>query len=105
MLQHSSIQPKNSYSPRRAFSGVLSRVAVSGVIVIGLFWLLLATYPTAALAHPLDEYYQVTYILVAPARVTLKIELYPGVLVAPQLLNFVDADRNDDISTAEARAS
>jgi ABC-type nickel/cobalt efflux system permease component RcnA len=36
--------------------------------------------------------------------VTLKIELYPGLLVAPQLLAFIDADRNDDISAAEARA-
>jgi ABC-type nickel/cobalt efflux system permease component RcnA len=56
------------------------------------------------LAHPLDEFYQVTYITVAPQRVTLKIELYPGVLVAPQLLTLIDADQDDDISAAEAQA-
>ena len=73
------------------------------LVTIGLLGLLLS-YPSSALAHPLDEFYQVTYITVAPQRVTLKIELYPGVLVAPQLLTLIDADQDDDISAVEAQA-
>ena len=71
--------------------------------LMGLSGLLLS-YPSSALAHPLDEFYQVTYISVSPERVTLKIELYPGVLVAPQLLALIDTDRDDTISDAEAQA-
>ena len=60
--------------------------------------------PPAALAHPIDEFYEVTYINVAPQRVTLKIELYPGVLVAPQLLAMLDPNQDDLITPAEAQA-
>lgn len=55
-------------------------------------------------SHPLDEFYQATYIIVAPRQVTFQIELYPGVLVAPQLLPVLDPDRDDEISEAEAEA-
>jgi hypothetical protein len=54
--------------------------------------------PARAAAHPLDEFYQVTYITVAPNRIILKIELYPGVLVAPQRLPLLDSNQDDLIS-------
>ncbi len=67
-----------------------------------LLWLIIA--PTFARAHPLDEYYQVTTINVAPNRVTLSVELYPAVLIAPQLLPLIDADENEQISETEQTA-
>ncbi len=72
---------------------------LSGLVLIGC-WLTLS--PPLAVAHPLDEFYQVTYITVAPQRLTFKIELYPGVLVAPQLLLSLDPNRDDQISDSEA---
>lgn len=55
----------------------------------------------ASAAHPLDEYYQVTYITVAPNRINLSIELYPSVLIAPQLLSVIDANQDDQLTPAE----
>jgi ABC-type nickel/cobalt efflux system permease component RcnA len=55
-------------------------------------------------AHPLDEFYQVTFITVAPDRINLKVELYTGVLIAPQILTLVDGDQDEQISEAEKRA-
>jgi ABC-type nickel/cobalt efflux system permease component RcnA len=61
-------------------------------------------FPPVAAAHPLDEYYQVTYITVVPNRITLQIELYPGVLIAPRVLALIDTDQDDRLSEAESRA-
>ncbi len=60
--------------------------------------------PLLAAAHPLDEYYQVTYVTVAPRRVNLAVELYPSVLIAPQILSLIDADLDDAITPAEQEA-
>jgi nickel/cobalt exporter len=60
--------------------------------------------PPAALAHPLDEFYQVTYVVVAPTRITLQIEQYPGVLIAPRLLALIDTNHDDAISDQESQA-
>lgn len=61
-------------------------------------------FPASAIAHPIDEFYEVTYIKMAPNRITLTIELYPGVLVAPQILALVDPNGDETISEAEAQA-
>ncbi len=71
--------------------------------VTALLWLL-GLMPGAALAHPLDEFYQVTYLILNADRVTLKIELYPGVLVAPRLLPLLDSNQDDVLSQAEMEA-
>ncbi len=70
------------------------------MVLIGVLFL----FPPAATAHPLDEYYQVTYITVVPNRITLQIELYPGILIAPRILALIDTDQDDRISEAESRA-
>ncbi|GIK37242.1 MAG: hypothetical protein BroJett011_10750 [Chloroflexota bacterium] len=73
---------------------------------IGWFWFigLFLIFPSAAAAHPLDEFYQVTYITMAPNRITLQIELYTGVLIAPQVLAMIDTNQDDRISEAESQA-
>ena len=60
--------------------------------------------PSRSVAHPLDEFYQVTFITVGANRAEFTIELYPGVLVAPQLLALLDVDDDDQISEEEAQA-
>lgn len=64
---------------------------------------LLAT-PLTALAHPLDQYLQATYITVAPAQLVVELDLSPGVLVAPQALALLDTDGDQQLSDAEGRA-
>ncbi len=71
--------------------------------LVALLWLL-GLMPGAAMAHPLDEFYQVTYLILNADRVTLKIELYPGVLVAPRLLPLLDSNQDDVLSQAEMEA-
>lgn len=97
----SAPQPNKQSLQRRRFRLLTARGLGWPVLAGILIWLV--TFRANVQAHPLDEFYQVTYLIVAPDQITLKIELYPGVLVAPQLLALVDTDRNDDISTAEAR--
>ncbi|GIK41034.1 MAG: hypothetical protein BroJett011_48670 [Chloroflexota bacterium] len=69
-------------------------------------WLIVVwlVFPQASAAHPLDEFYQVTYVTIAANRITLRIEQYTGVLIAPQILKLVDTDQDDFISTAESQA-
>jgi len=98
-----SAPQQNKYNWQCHRFGLLTGAGMSRLFILGLL-VQLMIFPVNALAHPLDEFYQVTYITVAPNRVTLKIELYPGILVAPQLLTTIDSDQNDDISTAEAQA-
>ncbi len=68
---------------------------------IGLWIFIILLLPAAAAAHPLDEYYQVTTIKMAPNRITLAVELYPAVLVAPQLLPLMDTDGDETLSETE----
>jgi hypothetical protein len=70
--------------------------------LIGLISLL--ALPPAAAAHPLDELFQVTYVVMAPNRITLQLELYPGVLIASQVLALIDTNSDDRISESESRA-
>ena len=73
--------------------------------LVGLIVLLMTALPTTvAVAHPIDEYVQNTYIDLAPDRTTLQIDLTPGVLVAPEVVALIDADGNGEISEAEGEA-
>lgn len=84
----------------------------SVVIARGFSWWLVVWLGLAAWlalisgvkAHPLDEFYQATFITVAPDRINLTVELYTGVLIAPQILVMVDSDQDAQISEAEKRA-
>ncbi len=60
--------------------------------------------PTVALAHPLDEVVQGSYLTLTPGQVTLQLDISPGVLVADTVLRRLDADNNGKISTGEANA-
>lgn len=80
---------------------LLSRTKVIGLL-LALALLLAAGGPASA--HPLDEFYQVTFLTVGPGRVSFVVELYTGVLVAPQVLAMIDTDADDRISEPEALA-
>jgi ABC-type nickel/cobalt efflux system permease component RcnA len=74
--------------------------------LLGLISLLTSVLLPAekALAHPLDEYVQNTYIDLAPDRTTLELNLTPGVLVAPQVVALIDTDGDGEISETEGDA-
>lgn len=61
-------------------------------------------FPPRVEAHPLDEFYQATFITIVPNRITMQIELYTGVLVASQILPMIDTNQDDIISEAEGQA-
>jgi hypothetical protein len=60
--------------------------------------------PAAALAHPLDEVVQGSYLTLAPGQVTLQLDISPGAQVADSVLRRLDADNDGKISGGEARA-
>lgn len=76
------------------------------LLSVGLFpiVILLLAFPASAAAHPLDEFFQAVYIRVAPNRVTLQVELYTGVLIAPRILALIDTNGDETISTQESLA-
>ena len=59
---------------------------------------------TTTSAHRLDEYLQATRVAINRDRVDLEIDLTPGVAVADQVLERIDADRDGRISNDEASA-
>jgi hypothetical protein len=64
----------------------------------------LLLFPATALAHRLDEYLQATRLAFARDRIVLKIDLTPGVDVAPTVIARIDSSRDGRISEVEARA-
>jgi nickel/cobalt transporter (NicO) family protein len=84
------------------FSKLSSRA--SWIFLAVWFGVYLSLGPIGARAHPLDEFYEVTFITVAPAQINLKVELYTGVLIAPQILALIDGDQDEQISEVEAQA-
>lgn len=66
-----------------------------------LLWVMLSS---VVQAHPLDELHQITYVLLSPDHITLRLELYPGLAIAPQFLGELDANHDDTISEAERAA-
>lgn len=65
---------------------------------------ILLMFPGAALAHRLDEYLQATRLSLALDRLVLKIDLTPGVEVAPVIFARINTNRDGRISAAEGRA-
>ena len=60
--------------------------------------------PITARAHRLDEYLQAARLALAPDQVLLKIDLTPGVDVAPAIFALINTDRDGLISEAEGKA-
>jgi hypothetical protein len=61
-------------------------------------------YSPSASAHRLDEYLQATRLSIDIDRVTLEVDLTPGVSVAPQLIAWIDTNRDGQISAVERAA-
>ena len=57
-----------------------------------------------ARAHRLDEYLQATRLSIDVERVSLEIDLTPGVAVAPEVFAWIDTNRDSQISNAEGEA-
>lgn len=66
--------------------------------------ILLLALPASAAAHPLDEFFQAVYIRMAPNRITLQVELYTGVLIAPRILALIDTNGDSVVSPEEGQA-
>jgi hypothetical protein len=64
-------------------------------------WLLL---PAAGGAHRLDEYLQASRLGIERDRVSVEIDLTPGVAVADKVFAWIDTDRDTRVSAAEADA-
>jgi hypothetical protein len=80
-------------------AGVAPRAArLIAALCLALGW------SSAVHAHRLDEYLQATRIDLSSDRIRLEIDLTPGVIVAPSVLEAIDTDRDQQISTAEADA-
>jgi len=60
--------------------------------------------PVTARAHRLDEYLQAARLSLAPDHILLKIDLTPGVDVAPAIFALINTDRDGRISKAEEKA-
>jgi hypothetical protein len=71
-----------------------------GLAALGV-WLLL---PSAGSAHRLDEYLQASRLGIERDRVSVEIDLTPGVAVAHEVFAWIDADGSGGISPAEADA-
>ncbi len=74
------------------------KILLAGLIVVLLAW------PSSTGAHPLDEFYQVTYVGVGSHRITLQIEQYTGILIAPQIVTLVDTSGDNQVSENESQA-
>jgi hypothetical protein len=74
---------------------MIHRLAAVAVLVL---------LPIAAYAHRLDEYLQATRLSIGVARVDVEIDLTPGVSVARDVFDVIDADRDGRINAAERDA-
>jgi hypothetical protein len=66
--------------------------------------IILLMFPATILAHRLDEYLQATRLAVAPDGIVLKIDLTPGIDVAPLVFSLINTNHDGRISPAEGRA-
>ena len=66
--------------------------------------LILMALPVTARAHRLDEYLQATRLLLAQDHILLRIDLTPGVDIAPAIFALVNTDHDGRISEAEGKA-
>jgi hypothetical protein len=60
--------------------------------------------PAAAGAHRLDEYLQATRVAVGVERVSVDVDLTPGVSIAPQITASIDTNADGDLSSTEVAA-
>jgi len=74
--------------------------ALAVVSFIGL----LSAFGATASAHRIDEYLQAARLAIAPDRITLEMDLTPGVDVAPLIFALINTNHDGMISEAEARA-
>jgi hypothetical protein len=65
---------------------------------------ILVMFPLTILAHRLDEYLQATRLDLAVDHIVLKMDLTPGVDVAPLIFALINTNRDGRISENEARA-
>lgn len=75
-----------------------SRARTVAVLVV------LLMRPAAASAHRLDEYLQATRVGIDANRVTLEIDLTPGVSIAKQVTSWIDTNGDGQLSQAEGLA-
>ena len=61
-------------------------------------------FPCESAAHSLDEYLQAARVSLAPDRITLHVDLTPGVSIAAPVVAMLDRDGDGTISPAEAEA-
>ena len=66
--------------------------------------MLLIVVASTAHAHRLDEYLQATRIAIATNRISLSIDLTPGVAIYDQLIVVIDRDHDGRVSRQEATA-
>lgn len=60
--------------------------------------------PSPAAAHRLDEYLQAARVAVGVDRVSIDVDLTPGVSIAPQVTAWIDTNTDGDVSSTEAAA-
>jgi hypothetical protein len=60
--------------------------------------------PETAFAHRLDEYLQASRIAIESGRIEVELDLTPGVAIAAQVCDAIDADRDGAVSDREAAA-
>ena len=65
---------------------------------------LAAATAAAAGAHPVDEVVQSAYLLIAPDRLRLELDITPGPIVSPTVLRTLDPNDDGILSPAEKRA-
>jgi len=85
----------------------LAAINLTGLDTLERLYTLLVvlfTQPMVAWAHPLDEYLQVGYLTLEAGRITLELDMTPGVLVAPHVVKLIDADGDGKFSQVEGDA-
>jgi hypothetical protein len=65
---------------------------------------LLSAFSATASAHRIDEYLQAARLAIAPDRITVEMDLTPGVDVAPLVFAMINTNHDGSISEGEARA-
>ena len=78
--------------------------AVSAILRRLTVLLLVFAFPSAALAHRLDECLQSTLVAIEPGDLRLRMNLTPGAAVAEPLIALIDRDHDGSISKDEAEA-
>src|SRR2546426_8970913 len=65
---------------------------------------ILLAFPLSMPAHRLDEYLQATRLSIAENRIIVKLDLTPGVDIAPMIFALINTNRDGRISDGEGQA-